>query len=131
VTARVSVLTDLRLQLANRPGSMASLFEAFEAAGVSVHGVAAIGEDDTDADHFLVEDPEAAVAAAARAGASELRRRAVLVRRPDDAGSTIGQLLRGIAAAGAGIDLMYTTLDGSVVIGAVPFEAAREAMEAP
>lgn len=134
MTTNVRVMTDLRLQLASRPGSMAGLFEAFEAAGVTIHGIAAIGEDDADADHFLVDDPDAAVEAAARAGASELRRRSVLVVRPGravEAEARIGPVLRRIADAGAGIDLLYTTSDGAVVIGAVPFEAARGALELP
>jgi hypothetical protein len=130
MTAGVRVMTDLRLQLASRPGSMAAVFEALEAAGVTVHGVAAIGEDDTDADHFLVEDPDAAVGAAANAGASEVRRRPVLVVQPGNASEPIGPFLRRIADAGAGIDLLYATRDGAVVIGPVPFDAAREALEA-
>ena len=43
MTARVRVGTDLRLQLASRPGSMASVFEAMDAAGVAINGVCAIG----------------------------------------------------------------------------------------
>jgi hypothetical protein len=107
---------------------MASLFAAFDAAGITVHGVCAIGEDDTDADHFLVDDPDAAVSAAAAAGAVEVRRRDVLVVGHGGAGVSAGMVLRRIAQAGAGIDLFYLASDGSLVLGAIPLEAARDAL---
>lgn len=130
MTALVRVATDLRLQLASRPGSMASLFAAFEAAGITVHGVCAIGEDDIDADHFLVDDADAAVAAAANAGAVEVRRRDVLVVAAAGADVSATAVLQRIAAAGAGIDLFYLASDGALVLGAIPLEEARDAVAA-
>lgn len=128
MTAFVREATDLRLQLASRPGSMASLLAAFEAADVAVRGVCAIGEDDTDADHFLVDDPEAAVSAANLAGASELRRRPVLVVEHGRFGIGAAEVLRTIAAAGAGIDLLYLSSDGALVLGLIPMDAAAAAL---
>jgi hypothetical protein len=130
VTAFVRAATDLRLQLASRPGSMASLFAAFDAAGITVHGVCAIGEDDMDADHFLVDDADAAVAAAANAGAVEVRRREVLLVAAASQGVTTTEVLQRIAAAGAGIDLMYLAATGALVLGAIPLEDARAALTA-
>jgi hypothetical protein len=130
MTAFVRVATDLRLQLAGRPGSMASLFSAFDAAGITVHGLCAIGEDDTDADHFLVDDADAAVAAAANAGAVEVRRRDMLVVAAAGADVSATEVLRRIAAAGAGIDLFYLASDGALVLGAIPLADARAALEA-
>ena len=130
MTTFVRMATDLRLQLASRPGSMASLFAAFDAAGIAVHGVCAIGEDDTDADHFLVDDADAAVAAAADAGAAEVRRREVLLVEVTRAGVSATEVLQRIAAAGAGIDLFYLASSGAMVLGAIPLEAARAALEA-
>lgn len=130
MTDFVRVATDLRLQLASRPGSMASLFAAFQSAGITVQGVCAIGEDDTDADHFLVDDADAAVTAAADAGAVEIRRREVLLVDAARAGITAAEVLQRIAAAGAGIDLMYFASSGALVLGAIPLEGARAALEA-
>jgi hypothetical protein len=129
VTAFVRLRTDLRLQLASRPGSMASLFAAFEAASITVHGVCAIGEDDTDADHFLVDDADAAVTAASDAGAVEIRRRDVLLVDAARAGISTAEVLQRIAAAGAGIDLMYLASSGALVLGAIPLDGARAALE--
>lgn len=129
MTHLVRVATDLRLQLASRPGAMASLFAAFESAGIIVHGVCAIGEDDIDADHFLVDDADAAVTAAAAAGAVEIRRREVLLVDAARAGVTAAEMLHRIATAGAGIDLMYFASRGALVLGASPLEDARAALE--
>ena len=129
MTDFVRVATDLRLQLASRPGSMAFLFAAFQAAGIIVHGVCAIGEDDTDADHFLVDDADAAVTAAADAGAVEIRRRDVLLVDAARAGVTASDVLQRIATAGAGIDLLYFASSGALVLGAIPLEGARAALE--
>jgi hypothetical protein len=130
VSAFVRVATDLRLQLASRPGSMAALLAAFDVAGITVRGVCAIGEDDTDADHFLVDDADAAVAAAADAGAVEVRRRDVLVVEAMRAGVSVTEVLQRVAAAGAGIDLVYLGSDEALVLGAIPLEDARTALEA-
>lgn len=130
MTAFVRVATDLRLQLASRPGSMASLFAAFDAAGIAPLAVCAIGEDDTDADHFLVEDPDAAVAAAAHAEAVEVRRRDVLLVQAAGTGVSATEVLRRIAAAGAGVDLMYLAASGALVLGASPLADARAALAA-
>jgi hypothetical protein len=108
---------------------MAALFAAFEAAGITVHGVCAVGEDDTDADHFLVDDADAAVTAAADAGAVEIRRRDVLLVDAASAGATTAEVLKRIAAAGAGIDLMYLACSGAMVLGAIPLEGARAALD--
>lgn len=126
----VHVGTDLRLQLANRPGSMASLFAAFDDAGVAIHGVCAIGEDETDADHFLVEDAAAAVAAGGAAGAVEIRRREVLVVEATRFGVAVTEVLRRIAGAGAGIDLFYLASNGALVLGVIPLDVARDALDA-
>ena len=128
MSAFVRVATDLRLQLASRPGSMAALLAAFDAAGITVHGVCAIGEDDTDADHFLVDDADAALTAAAHAGAVEVRRRDVLLVEAAREGVTTTEVLQRIAAAGAGIDLMYLAAGGALVLGAIPLEDARSAL---
>lgn len=130
MTAFARMAIDLRLQLASRPGSMASLFAEFDAAGITVHGFCAIGEDNIDADHFLVDDADAAVAAAAHAGAVEVRRRDVLLIEAGRAGITTTEVLQRIAAAGAGIDLMYLAANGALVLGAIPLEDARAALVA-
>lgn len=122
------VVTDVRLRLASRPGSMAALFAAFDVGGVAIHGVCAIGEDDMDADHFLVDDPDAAVAAAAAAGATEVRRREVLVVEVARMGVSATEVLRRIAAAGAGIDLFYLASNGALVLGVEPLDAALTAV---
>lgn len=126
----VWVATDLRLQLASRPGSMAALFAALDAAGINVRGVCAVGEDDMDADHFLVDDPDAAATAAATAGAAEVRRRDVLVVNAAAMGVGAGEVLQRVAAAGAGIDLFYLASDGSLVLGAIPLQPAHDAVAA-
>jgi hypothetical protein len=126
----VHVAHDLRLQLVSRPGSMASLLAAFDSHEVAVHGVLALGERDLDEDHFLVNDADAAVAAALTVGASELGRRPVLVVELDRIGLTATGVLERVAAAGAGIDLMYMATNGALVIGAIPHDAALIALQA-
>lgn len=108
-------VVDLRLRMSTERGSMAALFEAFDAAGVALLGCFGV-EDCPDTDHFFVEDADAAAAAATHARATEVGRREVLVA-PERGQRAVTELLRRLASNGVSIDMIATIADGRTVIG--------------
>ena len=107
-------MVDLQLRVASERGSMAVLLGAFDAVGVEVPGL--FGVEEVDIDHFLVSDADAASAAAARVGATEVRRRDVLVAATKGRAG-ITDVLRRLADHGVSIDMVYATFGGELVVG--------------
>jgi hypothetical protein len=108
---------DVQLRISPERGSMARLLEAVDAAGVELLGFFGVEVGGgLDEDHFLVEDADAMVAAASRAGAEEVGRREVLVAAARTQ-RAVADVLRRLADNGVSIDMIYTRFDGDVVIG--------------
>jgi hypothetical protein len=115
MTEAASRTVDLQLRMSTERGSMARLFESFDAAGVELVVLFGV-EDCPDTDHFFVADADAAAAAATSAGATEVGRREVLVAATGSQ-RDVTALLRGLASNGVGIDMIATLSDGRVVVG--------------
>jgi hypothetical protein len=115
--------TDLAILCPGKRGTVARAFEAIEAAGIDVAGYA--GFQGTL--HVLVEDAQRAREAVAAAGIEVGREQDVLVIPLSGRGDALGEVLRRIADAEVGLNLLYTTQDGRAVIGADKLDAARQA----
>jgi hypothetical protein len=116
---------DLALRLPNRPGAMAALLRAFDDAGVALHGLCGVVAGELDVDHFLVDDPAAAEAAASRAAASDTRLRRVVVVELRRLGVDAVEVVERIAAAGISVDLVYLASNGALVLGVDDLATAR------
>jgi hypothetical protein len=120
--------TDLTIGLANRAGTLASACDALGRAGVNIEGISGVVIDDRPSLHVLVADAEHASRALIDAGFELLARRRVVVVPIENRPGEAARLLRRIADAGINVDLVYTTTDGRLVVGADDDTALRAAL---
>jgi hypothetical protein len=120
--------TDLSIGLANRPGSLAAACDALGHAGVNIEAACGVVVDGRPELHVLVEDAERAVRALIDAGFDILARRQVLALPIENRPGAAATLLRRVTDADVSLDLLYTTLDGRVVLGAGDLAALRGAI---
>jgi hypothetical protein len=122
--------TDLTIGLIDRPGTLAQASDALGRAGVNIEGACGFVTDDRSVFHVLVRDAERARRALIDSGFEIQAERSVVMlpiaNRPGEA----ARLLRRIADAGVSLDVMYTTLDGQVVLGGDDVSTIRSALEA-
>lgn len=110
--------TDLRLAIANRPGTLATACEALSSAGVSVEGIAGDlrpGEK-WGYVHVLVDDAEKAHAALGEAGIEVIGEHTVEVLEIAP-GANLGEIVTGYTGAERNMEVFYPTLDGRIAIG--------------
>jgi hypothetical protein len=120
--------TDLAIGLANRAGTLAAACDALGRAGVNIEGISGVVVDDRPSLHVLVSDAEHASRALIDAGFELLARRQVVHVAIEDRPGEAARLLRRIADAGINVDLVYTTTDGRLVVGADDDAALRAAL---
>src|SRR3954464_9894283 len=126
----MTMTTDLTIGLAHRAGTLASACEALGAAGINIEAVSgAVGGT-----HPQSPAPVADAGRAPRAlidhGFEILGQRQVLAVPVDTRPGEGGRLLRRAADAGVNLDLVYTTLDGRLVLGSDNLAALAEALGA-
>jgi hypothetical protein len=102
-------MKDLTVTLENRPGSLADLGAATGSAGINIEGVCGTTEGGQAAIHILVDDAAGTRAALREAGIEVSGERDVLVVDIEDRPGAMGEVARRIGAAGANIELVYTT----------------------
>jgi hypothetical protein len=122
------VTTDLTIGLIDRPGTLAQASDALGRAGVNIEGACGFVSDDRGVYHVLVQDAERARRALMDAGFEIQAERPVAVIPIENRPGEAARLLRGIANAGVNLDVMYTTLDGQVVLGGEDVQAIRAAI---
>ena len=120
--------TDLTIGLANRPGTLAKACEALGTAGINIEAASGFVLDDRPQLHILVADAERACRALIDAGFDILARRQVLALPIDNTPGAAAKLLQRVTDAGADLDLVYTTLDGRVVLGSNDLVGLRAAV---
>jgi hypothetical protein len=120
--------TDLTIGLAHRAGTLASACEALGAAGINIEAVSGAVVDSHPQFHVLVMDAGRATRALIDHGFEILGQRQVLTIEVENRPGAGGRLLRRAADAGVNLDLVYTTLDGRLVLGADNLGALHEAM---
>src|SRR5690606_42071588 len=110
-------MTDLSIELEDRPGALAELGEAVGRAGVSIEGGGAWVVDGRGVAHFLFEDGRAARAALEAAGIRVLEEREVIVQRLGQAvPGQLGLLARRLAEAGGHIGVLYRDHDHRLIL---------------
>jgi len=124
-------MTDLSIELEDRPGALAELGEAVGRAGVSIEGGGAWVVGGRGAAHFLFEDGRAARAALEAAGIRVLEEREVIVQRLDQAvPGQLGMLTRRMAEAGVNIEVLYSDHDHRLILVVDDVARARAVSEA-
>ena len=120
--------TDLTIGLVDRPGTLAQASDALGRAGVNIEGACGLVVDGRGVYHVLVADAERARRALIDAGFEIQAERPVAVLPVDNRPGEAARLLRRIADAGVNLELLYTTLDGQVVLGGADPGAIRRAL---
>ena len=120
--------TDLTIGLVDRPGTLAQASDALGRAGVNIEGACGLVIDGRGVYHVLVADAERARRALIDAGFEIQAERPVAVLPVDNRPGEAARLLRRIADAGVNLELLYTTLDGQVVLGRADPGAIRRAL---
>jgi hypothetical protein len=121
--------TDLTIGLAHRPGTLAAACDALGHAGVNIEAASGHVVDGRPDLHILVEDPGLATRALIDGGFEILAQRQVLVLAVENRPGAAGRLLRRVAEAEVSVDLVYTTLDGRLVLGTDDLARLRVALD--
>jgi hypothetical protein len=124
----MTMTTDLTIGLAHRAGTLASACEALGAAGINIEAASGAVIDSHPQFHILVADAGRATRALIDHGFEILGQRQVLAIPVENEPGAGGRLLRRAADAGVNLDLVYTTLDGRLVLGADNLGALRESL---
>ena len=120
--------TDLTISLAHHPGTLAAACDALGRAGVNIEAASGHVVDDQPELHVLVADAALATRTLIDAGFEIRAQRQVLALHVDNRAGAAARLLRGIKDADVSVDLVYTTLDGRLVLGANDLARLREAI---
>jgi hypothetical protein len=120
--------TDLTIGLANQPGSLGAACEALGHAGVNIEAACGLIVDARPELHILVAEPESATRTLIDAGFDIIDRRPVVAVPIENRPGAAAILLRRISDADVSLRLIYTTLDGRVVLGADDLAGLRAAI---
>lgn len=122
---------DLQVRLLTRPGTLALAADALGRAGVNIDGALGLEVAGEGVLHVLVADAERARRALLSADIEIVAERAVTVVAVENRPGSGAALLRRVAEAGVNVNLLYTTLDGRLVLGGDDPHRLREALAAP
>lgn len=118
--------TDLRLAVANRPGTLAKACDVLATAGVAVEGIAGDlrpGEK-WGYVHVLVDDSAKAHAALDRAGIEVIGEHDVELVEFSP-GANLGEIVTGYTGSDRNMEVFYPTLDGRLAIATEDMRAER------
>ena len=100
--------TDIVIETHDRPGVIATIGELFGAARVNIRAAAAFAHEGHGYLHFVVDDPDRALAALKMSGWKVVQSREVLTVSLDDRPGELGRYARRLADAGINITTLYT-----------------------
>jgi len=120
--------TDLTIGLVNEPGSLGAACEALGHAGVNIEAACGVVVDGRPELHVLITDAERATRTLIDAGFAILAQRQIVAAAVENRPGAAATLLRRLTDAGVSLDLIYTTLDGRVVLGATDIAGLRAAL---
>ncbi len=123
-------LTDLTIELEDKPGTVAAAAEALGKAGVNIEGFAGFETGGKGIAHVLVEDAGKARQALQGAGSRVTGEQQVIVVEIEDKPGSLGSITRKIAAAGVSVNAVYLATKTRVVIGAKDIEKVRSVVGA-
>jgi hypothetical protein len=110
------VLIDLTIILVNRPGTLAEASAALGHAGVNIEGACGFVADDRGTFHVLVADAQRARRAVIDAGFEIIAESAAALAPVENQPGAAAAVLRRVADAGVNVTLLYTTMDGRLVL---------------
>jgi hypothetical protein len=119
---------DLQVRLLTRPGTLALAADALGRAGINIDGALGLEVAGEGMLHLLVDDAELARRTLLSADIEIAAERAVAVIAVDNRPGAAAALLRRVASAGVNVDLLYTTLDGRLVLGSDNPRRLRDAL---
>ena len=120
--------TDFTIGLVDRPGTLARASDALGRAGVNIEGACGYATDGQGVFHVLVRDAERARRALLDAGFEIQAERLVVVLPIENRPGEAAGLLRRIADSDVNLDILYTTLEGQIVLGGSDVNAIRAAV---
>jgi hypothetical protein len=120
--------TDLTIGLIDRPGTLAQASDVLGRAGVNIEGACGFVCEGRGVYHILVGDAERARRALIDSGFEIHGERRVVVVPVENRPGAGAALLRRIADAHVNLDLLYTTLEGRLVLGGDDLEGLRRAV---
>jgi hypothetical protein len=99
-------MKEFTVNLANRPGMLASLTETLTEAGVAIEALAAFGLDDEGYVRVIVDNAEATRQALRAAGLGATERKILTMTLPHRPAS-LSEMTRSLAESGVNIEAMY------------------------
>lgn len=121
---------DLAVRVPNRPGTLLQVAEVLGRAGVNIEAACGYQTGEAGLLHLLVLDAERGRRTLLNAGVEIDAERQVVVVEVQNRPGGAAAVLRLVAAAGVNVDLMYTTLDGRLVLGGDEPVRLRDALAA-
>ena len=116
---------DLKVVLADQPGTFAEIGETLGSAGINIDGICGMAYEGKGIIHVLLEDATSARKVLEKAGFEVGKDRQVLVLDVTDRPGELGGICRRIADAGVNIDLIYAATGTRIVLGVDDLEKAR------
>jgi hypothetical protein len=125
----VLMTIDLTIELAHQPGTLATACDVLAHAGINIEGGFGAVVDGRPKLHVLVADAERATRALIDGGFDILAQRPVVSVPIENRLGAAATLLRRITDAGVSVDLVYTALDGRIVLGSDDMAGLRAVVE--
>jgi hypothetical protein len=120
--------TDFALCLPSRPGTLLQVAEALGRAGVNIDGAFGVETAGQGVLHVVVSDAELARRTLLNASVEICAEQTVTVLELENRPGSGAAVLRRVADAGVGVNLLYTTLDGRLVLGSDEPARLRDAL---
>ena len=108
--------TDLTVGLMDQPGTLAQASDALGRAGINIEGACGFVCAGQGVFHVLVAEAERARRALIDAGFEIQAERQVVLTEVENEPGAAAAVLRRIADEGLNIDLLYTSVDGRLVL---------------
>jgi hypothetical protein len=125
---KVSVATDLVIEIDNEPGALARVAAAVSDAGVNLAAATCIGPGNRAELHILVPHAEAVRHALAITNVAVTREREVVVVDVEDRPGELADIARRVAKEGINLDLVYVATHNRVVLGSPDIDKLRGAL---
>ena len=125
---KVSVATDLVIEIENEPGALARVAAAVSDAGVNLAAATCIGPGNRAELHILVPHAEAVRHALAITNVAVTREREVVVVDVEDRPGELADIARRVAKEGINLDLVYVATQNRVVLGSPDIDKLRLAV---
>jgi organic hydroperoxide reductase OsmC/OhrA len=124
-------MKNLRILLADHPGSLAAMAETLGSAGISIEGGGMFVADGKGIANFLVENGPAARRALEAAGIEVIRQDDVVIQRLNqDEPGQLGKLLRRMAQANVNVVTQYSDHNHQLVLVVDDAQAAQAVSDA-